>query len=251
MVANFWLVSFKPSIIGGGRLFVLPSLALGLACLVLFPTAVVAQPSPFVVQTWQTENGLPHNLLTDVIQGKEGYLWIGTFNGLTRFDGKMFTVFNSENTPELADSWVDHLFATPDGTLWIGTHHGGLSSFSAGRFARELPVRPDEDWVVKYLGQRTNEFLFLTMAGRVACGQPGAMRVLDLPVADQRSAVMDGEGVVWFFRPGRLEGSLTDHQYESFTNVPGLAELRCNDLCVDAGGRVWAGTDDGSRVWMS
>ena len=251
MVANFWLVSFKPSIIGGGRLFVLPSLALGLACLVLFPTAVVAQPSPFVVQIWQTENGLPHNLLTDVIQGKEGYLWIGTFNGLTRFDGKMFTVFNSENTPELADSWVDHLFATPDGTLWIGTHHGGLSSFSAGRFARELPVRPDEDWVVKYLGQRTNEFLFLTMAGRVACGQPGAMRVLDLPVADQRSAVMDGEGVVWFFRPGRLEGSLTDHQYESFTNVPGLAELRCNDLCVDAGGRVWAGTDDGLRVWKN
>ncbi len=210
-----------------------------------------AQSSPFVVQTWQTENGLPHNLLTDVIQGGEGYLWIGTFNGLARFDGTRFTVFNPENTPELADSWIDHLFTTPDGTLWIGTHHGGLSSFRAGRFACELPVRLDEDWVVKYLGQRTNEFLFLTMAGRVACGRPGAMRVLDLPAEEQRSAVMDGEGVVWFFRPGWLEGSLTNHQFEPFTNAPGLADLRCNDLTVDAAGRVWAGTDEGLWVWKN
>jgi signal transduction histidine kinase/ligand-binding sensor domain-containing protein len=212
-----------------------------------------------IIQVWQTENGLPNNILTDVQQGADHYLWIGTLNGLARFDGIQFQVFNSENTPALQDPWIDHLFKTADGTLWIGTHHGGLSSFHEGRFALELPPRLDEDWVVKYVGSRSNAAFFLTQAGRVVCGEPGTMRLLNEPAPVEsllgfnmppaRNAVIDGQGVVWFARADRLEGRLIGNRFETFKVVPGLANLRCNALCVDVRGRVWVGTDQELSVW--
>ena len=213
---------------------------------------------PPIIQNWQTEDGLPNSRATGVQQGADHYLWIGTFSGLARFDGIQFRVFNSENTPALQDSWIDRVFKTPDGTLWIGTHHGGLSSFRDGGFHLELAFRPDEDWVAEYVGSRSNEAFFLTQASRVACGEPGNMRLLNEPAPVEspafgmppvRSAVMDGQGVVWFARAGMLEGRLTGDRFETFKVVPGLANLRCNALCVDARGRVWVGTDQELSVW--
>ena len=55
----------------------------------------------FLVDRWETVDGLPEDSVTAVIQARNGYLWIGSFNGLARFDGVRFKVFNSVNTPAL------------------------------------------------------------------------------------------------------------------------------------------------------
>src|SRR5690242_301489 len=57
------------------------------------------------VRRWEagaTENGLPQNTITAVVQTQDGYLWVGTYSGLARFDGLRFTVFDENNTPGLA-----------------------------------------------------------------------------------------------------------------------------------------------------
>ena len=51
----------------------------------------------YALRLYQTEDGLPGNNITSIVQTGDGYLWLGTRNGLVRFDGVRFTVFDSSN----------------------------------------------------------------------------------------------------------------------------------------------------------
>ena len=57
----------------------------------------VAHVGDYTIQNWQIEEGLPQISVTSIAQTPDGYLWIGTFNGLARFDGARFTVFHEGN----------------------------------------------------------------------------------------------------------------------------------------------------------
>lgn len=92
---------------------------------------VVAQ-SQFDV--WNTDQGLPQNSVVDIVQTRDGYLWLSTPDGLVRFDGAQFTVFNSGNSPGLKSNRLTDLFEDRDGVLWIGTADGGLARYKDGAF---------------------------------------------------------------------------------------------------------------------
>jgi hypothetical protein len=69
-----------------------------------------AHPGPRVlIEAWETEQGLPGNSATAMVQTPDGYLWFGTFNGLVRFDGIGFSVFDRSNTPELPSPGIVNL----------------------------------------------------------------------------------------------------------------------------------------------
>lgn len=81
---------------------------------------------------WTTEQGLPQNSVNAIIQSRDGYLWLGTFGGLARFDGIKFTTYNSGNTPGLKGNRILSLFEARDGTIWIGTQSGNVMTFKNG-----------------------------------------------------------------------------------------------------------------------
>ena len=83
---------------------------------------------------WTTANGLPQNSVRSIAQTTDGYLWMATQNGLARFDGVSFTVFNSQNTPGWICDRIAALVAGSDGTLWIGTVGEGVVRYKDGRF---------------------------------------------------------------------------------------------------------------------
>jgi ligand-binding sensor domain-containing protein/signal transduction histidine kinase/CheY-like chemotaxis protein len=87
----------------------------------------------FVTDVWQTEQGLPQNSVSSICQTRSGYLWLGTYSGLVRFDGVRFTVFEPGNTPGLVGNRVTALMQDSAGDLWIGTE-SGLSLLKQGRF---------------------------------------------------------------------------------------------------------------------
>ena len=62
--------------------------------------------SQFRHEVWLTENGLPQNTVHALAQTSDGYLWIGTEEGLARFDGIRFTVFNQQNTAQLKSNYI-------------------------------------------------------------------------------------------------------------------------------------------------
>ncbi|MBI4429445.1 MAG: hypothetical protein HY562_10045 [Ignavibacteriales bacterium] len=53
----------------------------------------------YVIKQWNAEHGLPQSSPRCITQTHDGYLWVGTWNGLARFDGVRMTVFNALNTP--------------------------------------------------------------------------------------------------------------------------------------------------------
>ena len=81
-------------------------------------------------RVWRTEDGLPQNRIQAIAQTPDGYLWIGTSEGLARFDGSRFITFDRSNTPAITDNSIFSLEAVRDGSLWIGTEGGGLVHYS-------------------------------------------------------------------------------------------------------------------------
>ncbi|MEM6298435.1 MAG: two-component regulator propeller domain-containing protein, partial [Bacteroidota bacterium] len=92
--------------------------------------------SQLLLQTWEQSNGLPHNSVSAVRQTQDGYIWIGTNNGLARFDGIKFKTFykGDDDTYALRSNRIRTLYEASDGTLWVGTLGGGITSIQKGRF---------------------------------------------------------------------------------------------------------------------
>src|SRR5258706_10642341 len=83
--------------------------------------AAESSGSPFTIDIWSNEEGLPQSSVISVIQTKDGYLWMGTLNGLVRFDGNRPVTFDEYNTPGLGSDRIVRLFEDSHTNLWIGT----------------------------------------------------------------------------------------------------------------------------------
>jgi ligand-binding sensor domain-containing protein len=88
----------------------------------------------YTLNSWKIERGLPNNNVLAIAQDRSGYLWLGTWEGLVRFDGVNFSLFNSSNTSEFSDNFVNNLYIDHQGVLWIGMYRGKLLSLGKGGF---------------------------------------------------------------------------------------------------------------------
>lgn len=92
------------------------------------------KPAEYAIDIWQTFDGLPGNTVTAITQSPDGYLWVGTLNGLARFDGLRFNVLREADG--LPDGRVLCLLSDRRGELWAGTESGGLIKGKPGAFQR-------------------------------------------------------------------------------------------------------------------
>ncbi len=158
--------------------------ALWSASLLLVAPLALAQHQ---FDSWTTENGLPQNSVNDILQTRDGYLWLATFGGLVRFDGVRFVVFDRV-THGIESQRVRALHEDRQGTLWAATEDGMVIRYRSGRFTtyakkdglpHAVAVRIEEDdegnlwitWtgnVTKYDGRRFLNFGADHFADRVA-----------------------------------------------------------------------------------
>lgn len=83
---------------------------------------------------WTTANGLPQNTVTGVVQTPDGYLWLSTFDGMARFDGVRFTIFDKGNSRGIINNRFSSLFADPQGAVWAPTENGVVTVYRGGTF---------------------------------------------------------------------------------------------------------------------
>ncbi|WP_330946039.1 two-component regulator propeller domain-containing protein [Thermomonas sp. LB-4] len=97
------------------------------------PVRTTAPPRPekpisaFYRETWTTRQGLPHNQINAIAQTPDGYLWLGTWEGLVRYNGLEFHQFDRGNTPALRDNGVRSVRAAANGAVVVGTSRGGVA----------------------------------------------------------------------------------------------------------------------------
>lgn len=115
-----WKVIFQVSAII--RLFLLTA---------FFASIVFSQ---YRFDQWTADNGLPQNSVYSIIQTRDGYLWLATVDGLARFDGVNFTIFNKSNSPKITSNRFTGLFEDANGSLWATTEDSGIIRYYQGEF---------------------------------------------------------------------------------------------------------------------
>lgn len=160
----------------------------------------------FIHSAWQTAQGLPQNSVLALAQTPDGYLWLGTEEGLARFDGMRFVVFD-KRTAGLANDLIQSLLVDSRGNLWIGTG-AGLSRYAHGKFT----------------AYTTND---------------------GLPSSAIRALYEDERGVLWIGAEGGGLIRFESGKFRVFTRADGLAGNTVFSIAGDRRGTIWIGTHDG------
>jgi ligand-binding sensor domain-containing protein/signal transduction histidine kinase len=212
----------------------------------LDPRKAVTQ---YNLDAWTTASGLPQNTITAIAQTQDGYLWMGSFGGLARFDGARFVVFDKSTNPALRNSGVHALLADQGGGLWVGTNGGGLTFLKDG-VARTFGV-------AEGLGAEVVRSLFQDSKGRVWAGTNGGLSLLE---GDRfrtwnaetgftsnvvRAIREDRDGALWIGTNGDGLFRMKDGQFTRFTRKEGLPSDLVFSLVVDKEGALWVGTNGG------
>ncbi len=191
-----------------------------LALCLLLPAGAVAAAAntpalrDYAIDMWTSRDGLPHNSLRDIAQTPEGHLWFATWEGLVRYNGLDFTVYDRGSTPGLLDNGVGALHVDSDGALWVSDSRGNV-------LRRALDGRWD-NWP----------------------SRAPAPKVLI------QSMRKDSKGRLWLLFEGKGLGYLapdgTLHYETPPPDVP--MNMTFTWMAVDAQDRVWVGTMDGLVV---
>ncbi len=206
--------------------------------------------SNFVSRVWLRENGLPQNTVTAVLQTHDGYLWIGTYNGLARFDGVRFVCYDTGNTPAFSDSRVTSLFEDRDGTLWIGHETGDLTCYAQGQF---WPAGEALRWTKKKImdigADEAGDVWLFNEAGLLARVRDGLVLT---PESGQETNLMlmtrSERGTIWVGCAGRVsvlhQGRLTPLTFDA-----GLTNQAVSAIGASRDGGLWAMVNGNLRKW--
>ncbi len=200
---------------------------------------------------------MPQNSVMTMARTRDGYLWFGTVEGLVRFDGVRFTIFDRTNTPEIGNSHITALWEDRAGALWIGTAGGGLTQLRGGKFTR-FTTRDGlaENYVTALCEDRDGAIWVGTFSRGLSRWQNGRWTAVGtgeggLPNAHVQALAADRHGHLWVgmdrflveLTPG--DGGVAAAKLTAFP-LPGDTESRAVvSLCVDRAGVLWVGTTEG------
>ena len=211
------------------------------------------------------DEGLSQSSVLALAQDNLGFLWVGTQDGLNRFDGYSFKVFRPDPRDPDTISGGEILSLSPaaDGALWIGTN-AGLNRYDpvTGKFRHWLHDDKDASSLSDNIVQAVSEDAY----GRLWVGTrrgldelaAGSGELRHVPMPDKLSGppdsinalYEDGQGALWIATDeGLVRYSPTDGQFQRYQNVSGAEHSISDDVvtCIaaDSRGLLWVGTSNG------
>lgn len=204
--------------------------------------------SQYVHDKWTSEQGLPQNTVDAILQTRDGYLWLATWEGIVRFDGARFVTFDSSSTPALGSNIIQALFEDEAGDLWIGTRGGGLTRRHAGRF-ETLTTRDGlpSNFVNAIVEDQRHDLWIGTEAGlcRLSNGRITPVRAADGLPGDTlvNALVLDRSGVLWIATSG--SGLVSFHNGRFTTRLNASRGGAVLSLLEGHDGTMWVGSSRG------
>ncbi len=202
MRSGFMGVEFKPIAAPGVK--VLLRALLAWALMVLPPAAQAIPPNlplrELAYQSWGQEAGLPQISVRDLAFDPQGFVWIGTENGLAKFDGSHFQIFHQKDAPALKSSWISRLYFDRAGRLWIGTIKN-LAVYRDSAFAG-VTAQGKEVGKVNGLAEDAVGDLYVAADGLFLV-HDGSMRAVPGWTGPATSALA-APGAVWIAAPGHI-----------------------------------------------
>ena len=227
------------------------AVGLGLVCV---GTAVAATNVPalgegLVIHSWGVGAGLPQNSVNAIVQTPDGYLWLGTRDGLSRFDGVRFTVFGLRDGLQSVE--IQTLYVDRRGTLWIGTSGGGLSRWAAGRIESvTLPRNLAAGDTVTALAEGPAGRLWVATIAGLSLWQDGrfleSTELSSIEGGGVRALVLDRDGAMWIATRSRGLYEFRNHRLTESRGPPGNVRITAYCLLQDKDGSLWASVGNGT-----
>jgi len=168
--------------------------------------------------------GLSENSILAILQDSVGFLWVGTRDGLNKFDGNEFISFQADplDAGSISDSHITALAETSDSSLWVGTYNGGLNRYDCNNHVFEAFTADSSD--PSALPDNRITALFEDSDGNLWVGTRGGLSVLNLNH--------------WKFTHFQHDPDLPDS----------LSSNVVQAIIEDSSGKVWIGTDNGLNL---
>ena len=180
--------------------------------LMMCPPGAFSQTANIIY--FNTEHGLPQSTVNNIVQDKQGNLWIGTVEGVCKYNGLVFKNYSRKNG--LAENWVTSSCIDHSGNIWFGHWTGGISRYNSKKDSMEMIVQSDVN--------------------------------ITKPIS---KIVEDKDGVMWFASEGagvlslKVSDSLATKAFEQYSSKDGLGSNIVFCIMQDKEGTMWFGTEAG------
>ncbi|MFL6672390.1 MAG: two-component regulator propeller domain-containing protein [Massilia sp.] len=235
-----------------------------------WPGAQAAAPAPTLrFEHLSVEDGLAQESVLSIVQDSDGFMWFGSQNGLSRFDGYRFTNYrNTVGDPRtLANNWVRVLLVDRKGRLWVGTD-GGVDRYepSTQTFVHYLPAesarRGNGDRRVRAIVEDGNDGLWLATDDGllhidIATGKFASWhhdKRNDLTLADDQvyALARGAGGRLWVGTAAGLDSfDPASGRFEHQDAAAGTPQQAIRALLVDSAGVLWVGSMGGLERWQT
>ncbi len=201
----------------------------------------------FIRQKWTTSQGLPQDSVLSIAQSADGYLWLGTEEGVVRFDGVSFTSFDKHKG--LRDNIIRALLVDHQQNVWIGTNATGLWCYKNGKFTDFDSRNGLSSNTVQALYEDNDGALWIgTDGGGLLQRKNGAFRVFTKTDGLADNAVLsitgDNRGTIWIGTRSGVSKIKNGH-IENYGAEHGLSGENVPTVLLDHAGNLWIGTSEG------
>jgi diguanylate cyclase (GGDEF)-like protein len=228
--------------------FLAAIMLLGGRAYALDPTKAITQ---YVQTGWTNQTGLPQSSVRAIAQTVDGYMWFGTEEGLVRFDGIRFRVFDNRGGKGLPDNYVRRLLVTHDGSLWIATRNA-VSQYRDGVFRTFTQADGLFPGDVASLCEGNDGGLWIATGGGLNLlknGKLTSIRERDgLPDKKITAMAQTADGTLWL---GTSQGlsQYRSGRFKTFGTRDGLPGNSVEALAVSRAGSLLVATDKGLVRW--
>ena len=200
----------------------------------------------YTKESWETGKTPLEGAIRAIHQSRDGYIWLGTQEGLYRYDGERFVAYNAQNTPEFRNSAVYALAEDTAGVLWVATRDG-LLQYSAGVFRRfSLKDGLTSTSLLSLCVDRQGSLWIGSMGGGMMMYANGQFRQHaqegDLRYGSIWSILCARDSSIWIGTSGAGVARLKGGREERYTARGGLLTDVIRSLAESRDGSIWVGT---------
>jgi signal transduction histidine kinase/ligand-binding sensor domain-containing protein len=176
------------------------------------PWPGTADKRSYTLDRWTTADGLPQNTVTGLAQTPDGYLWLSTFDGLARFDGVRFTIFDRSNSPGIRNNRFVSLAAARDGTLFAVTEDHVVTIYRSGVFSSHTDlVKPDSiHGDLRLKPGPSGDVIIETIDAEYDWRDGRAVLRTDAKIAGRKVRHYGASGTEWMIEPTAITSSSPD-----------------------------------------
>lgn len=206
--------------------------------------AYVKDINPYNFSSFSKLQGLRHDQIRSMTQDNLGNLWLGTDDGLTRYDGKFFSHFTTSQG--LLNNLILSVFQDSAGNIWFGTFRGGVTRFD-GKYLTTFSTKSGlfSD-VVNFIFEDSEGAMWFATGAGVVKYQNSSFTILTVKEGlchnDTRTLAQDKNGNIWIGTNGGGISVYDGTKFHNYSENDGFIENFVNTIYRDQSGDLWIGT---------